>query len=186
MRAVKTTRGIICIMAFFGLGMLFGCGNKNGQTTTTATTYEGSLDNFSYRPGYSDMDGAYHHEYLKQDEAGNWIIESNDRKEIGEPTIVTTYVVDTAALAEFEAFLKEKKVLSFEKRKDSDDFMTDYSPWSISFTFIVENNGKSERETHSIPQYKKYYDVDYKIIKEITERFKNLHGDVISTVEEKD
>ena len=77
-------------------------------------------------------------------------------------------------------------MLSLEKRKDSDDFMTDYSPWSISFTFITEKNGQSERETHKISQYKKYYDVDYKIIKEITERFEALRGDVISTVEEKD
>ena len=180
----RITGGIICIMAFFGLGILFGCANKSGQTT--AVTYEGSLYSFSYRPGYSDMNGAYHSEYLKKNEAGTWIIESNDREEIGEPTIVTTYAVDTAALAEFEAFLKEKKVLSLENRKDSDDFMTDYSAWSISFAFSAEKDGKEEREEHRIAQYKKYYDVDYKIINEIRDRFKALHGDVISTVEEKD
>ncbi|MBO7612751.1 MAG: hypothetical protein J6S81_02890 [Treponema sp.] len=184
MRLDKTARGIICIMAFFGMGMLFGCGNKQGETTVT--TYEGTLESFSYHPGYSDMDGAYHHEYLKKNEDGTWVIESNDRSEIGEPTIVTTYAVSSDAVAEFETFLKQKRVLTLENRKDSDEFVTDYSAWSISFTFSLEKDGKTEKESHRIEEYKKYYDADRKIIREILDHFKALRGELISTVEEKD
>lgn len=184
MREVKLLRGIVCIMGFLGLGMLFGCEKKPEPASTV--TYEGSLYSFSYRPGYSDMNGAYHSEGLKMNKDGSWIIESDDREEIGEPTVVTTYAVDAAAVFEFEAFLKEKKVLTLENRKDSDDFMTDYSSWSISFSFVHEENGEKKYEDHRIDQYKKYYDADYKIIGEIIDKFNALRGEVLSQREERD
>jgi len=182
MRTNKTLRGIIFIMAFLGMGMLFGCGNK--QNTSTSTTYEGSLASFTYHPGYSDMNGGYHGERLIKNEEGTWVIECDDREELGEPEIITTYAVDQTAVTEFEEFLKQKKVLALENRKDSDDFVTDYSEWNISFRFVNENDGKKEYEDHRIYQYKKYSDSDYKIISEIKERFRALRGEVISTREE--
>ena len=110
-------------------------------------------------------------------------IVDDDREEIGEPEIVTTYAVSPEAVAEFAAFLKEKRVLSLENRKDSDEFVTDYSSWSFSFVFITEQDGKKNRDGHNISQYKKYFDKDYETINEIRERFKALYGDMISKEE---
>ena len=177
---------IVCFMAFFGMvSSLFGCDSRKepGVSVKPVVIPEGDFYSFTYRPGYSDMNGGYHCCELKQTEAGDWIITDDDREEIGVPEIVTTYAVSSEAVAEFAAFLKEKKVLSLENRKDSDDFVTDYSAWSISFVFVTEQDGKKNRDSHSISQYKKYYDKDYETINEIRERFKALYGDMISKEE---
>ena len=181
----RIARGIICIMAFMGLGMLFGCDKKKDTDVSVKPVVipEGDFYSFTDRPGYSDMDGGYHCCELKQTEAGDWIITDTDREEIGAPEIVTTYAASSEAVADFAAFLKEKKVLSLENRKDSDEFVTDYSSWSFSFVFITEQDGKKNRDGHTISQYKKYYDKDYETINEIRERFIALYGDMISKEE---
>lgn len=184
----RVARGIICIMAFMGLGMLFGCDKKKDSEVSVKPVVipEGDFYSFTYRPGYSDMDGEYHCCELKQTEDGNWIIRDDDREENGAPDIVTTYAVSAEAVADFAAFLKEKKVLSLENRKDSDEFVTDYSSWSFSFVFITEQDGIKNRDGHNISQYKKYYDKDYLTINEIRERFKALYGEKLSETEQYD
>lgn len=184
----RVARGIVCIMAFMGLGMLFGCDKKKDSEVSVKPVVvpEGDFYSFIYRPGYSDMDGGYHCCELKQTEDGDWIITDTDREEIGEPEIVTTYAVSTEAVADFATFLKEKKVLSLENRKDSDEFVTDYSAWSFSFVFITEQDGIKNRDGHTISQYKQYYDKDYETINEIRERFKALYGEKLSETEQYD
>ena len=110
-----------------------GTGEKNSKPAETIET--GELIEFSYYPGYSDMDGGYHGETLKKDESGKWIVECYDKKNIDEPEITTIYSVNEKDGQDFETFLKEKNIASLMNCKDSDEFVTDYSPWSYSMIF---------------------------------------------------
>ena len=56
------------------------------------------LREFSYSPGYSDMRGAYHREFLKKNEKGEWVFVSEDCESINDPTIITTYGVSLEAV----------------------------------------------------------------------------------------
>ncbi len=99
-----------------------------------------------------------------------------------EPMIVTTYAVSAADVLDFEAFLKDKDILSLVNRKDSDDFVTDYSPWGYSIVFDKSSVGGSRYETYNISQYKEYSDKDRKLLEEFNARFLGLQGKVISEV----
>ena len=88
-------------------------------------------------------------------------------------------------MAAFEQFLNDKKILALENRKESDEFVTDYSPWGYSIIFDKSASGGKKMERHSIGQYKKYSDKDYKLLKELQQEFERLYGELISEVEEK-
>ncbi len=138
---------------------------------------------FRYSPGYSDMRGARHHEELKKDENGAWIIVCYDREDFQEPEKVTTYAVSEENALQFAAFLEERNFISLSKRKDSDLFVTDYSPWDYNIIYerTDENLRRFERNVYyTISEYKKYSDKDYKLLKEVNERFKALRGEKIS------
>ena len=142
----------------------------------------GELREFSYYPGYSDMRGAYHYSSLKKDENGKWVIISSDRKSFDDALIVTTYAVSSTDVLDFEAFLKDKDILLLTNREDSDDFITDYSPWGCSIVFDKSSGGGSKYETYSISQYKEYSDNDRKLLDELNARFLSLQGKIISEV----
>ena len=146
----------------------------------------GSFKSFSYSPGYSDMNGASHYETLKKDENETWVIVTGDRDSFEEPMVTKTYEVSEDAVEEFEAFLIERNVLGLVNRKDSDEFITDYSSWGFSIVYDNSAAGGSRYETYSIGEYKRYSDKDYELIQETKDRFHNLRGRVLSETTEED
>ena len=169
---------IICSL---GCLLLTGCERDIEDVPT------GDLRSFVYHPGYGDMDGGYHVNSLEKDERGEWMIISRNRDSFGEPDIVTVYAVSPEDVHSFEAFLKEKKISSLADRRDSDFFVTDYSPWYYSVTFDSLSEGDSKHESYDIYEYKEYSDKDRKLIDEMRIRFNDLKGKVISeTVETED
>ncbi|MCR4656181.1 MAG: hypothetical protein K5770_08140 [Lachnospiraceae bacterium] len=169
----------VCLIFAFSITVLMSCG-KAGNENGIKGENVGYLKEFEYSPGYSDMRGACHYESLRKNDKGEWVIISRDREDIANPTIVTTYAVSTESLSEFEAFLTEKAVISLADRKESNDFATDYSPWSFSIIYDKSSGGGNKRETYRIEEYKKYSDADYKLIEEIKQEFKALRGKKIS------
>ncbi|MCR5410135.1 MAG: hypothetical protein K6E90_04055 [Lachnospiraceae bacterium] len=146
----------------------------------------GELTGFSYHPGYGDMDGAYHFQSLEKNEDGDWVIIVSDKDNFSEPLIIRTYEVSDEAFEDFESFIKENNILALSDRKDSDLFVTDYTPWYYSFSFDNTSVGGDSRESYSIEEYKEYSDKDQELLEKLDTRIKNLRGKMISEVEEKD
>lgn len=166
-REVLLTMGILA-----AIGSVFGCGSGKGPAGTLAVV--------RYSPGYSDMSGGAYSTVLKKDDDGRWIIEENEREDHSSPTHVIIYSVSEEDVAAFETFIREKKVYALQNRKDSDDFVTDYSPWGYRMEFKDMSDGKKTTEYVDISEYKKYSDSDYKLIKELRERLMGLKGEKIS------
>ena len=143
----------------------------------------GTLQEFIYSPGYSDMSGGGHSETLQKNEAGDWVIISYDREMYSDPLTITTYAVSGDAVEQFEAFLKEHKVPALFDRKDSDLFATDYSPWSLSMEFVDDSG---QWRSYTLSEYKEYSDQDDELIREVKAQFAGLHGENLSQVEEED
>lgn len=157
----------------------------NGDSKNSAdTSWAGDLVKFQYHPGYSDMNGGHHYQTLAQRD-GEWIIECCDQEELGEPEITTIYSVSEEDVQAFGDFLKEKHVDKLMNREDSDDFVTDYSAWSYSISF-VDPTGQSKYIEVRFDQYKEYSDKDYKLIEEIYQRFESLKTNMVSQTEEYD
>ena len=143
------------------------------------------LHSFSYKPGYCDMLGSYHSKGLERGENGEWRFICRDREHHSAPERVTVYAVSAEAAEEFERFLRQKKIRSLENRPDSEDFITDYSPWSYSYALRDPSAPRYEREYHSISQYKKYSKKDYELIGELREAFESLRGEKLCETEER-
>ena len=75
---------------------------------------------------------------------------------------------------------------SLSNRGDSDLFATDYSPWSYTLVFANPSPEDRKRVIVSFGQYKEYSDEDSELIKELSERFEALKGEVISETVESD
>ena len=133
-----------------------------------------------YSPGYCDMLGGYHRVSLEKDGDGNWAYVCSSSEERSEPTVVCTYAVTEDAVKRFAGFITEKRVASLEKRRKSDMFATDYSPWSWSINYDTVSFGKTKRNHCSIGEYKKYSDSDHKLLEELRERFFALRGEKLS------
>ncbi|MBO4505238.1 MAG: hypothetical protein J5728_02295 [Lachnospiraceae bacterium] len=162
------------------LGSLLGR-KKNDMAGADADDAQAiELSEFDLSPGYCDMTGESHRSYLRCNE-GKWIIRSIDRAPGSRTEITTTYAVDTAAVAEFEAFIKENDICGLAGRKESGDFITDYSPWSCTIVF-----GKvGSRKSYRFREYLEYTSKDLELIKELRERFERLKGRKISEKREK-
>lgn len=173
---------IIVVFAFllFGARKISTNNPGNNSNNNVVVTPEGDFIEFMYSPGYSDMDGASHFEKLYKNDNGNWVIESRDRDSFEEDAILTIYEVSDEDVEDFLQFVTKKNVLGLENRNDSDDFVTDYSEWSISFIYDNSANGGSGRENYRLYEYKEYSDKDYELIKTLKEKFKNMHGNIIS------
>ena len=164
-------RKTICIILLLVLAVLAACiwiAVKNRKPDGHRHIETGALLEFAYSPGYGDMNGASHYESLD------------------EPMIETTYAVSAEAAAGFEAFLKEKDIVSLSDRPDSTDFVTDYSPWGYNLYFDNSSLGGKKRERYGIGEYKVYSDEDYALLKELNQAFRDLRGDKLSEVEETD
>ena len=140
---------------------------------------EFKLLDFYYSPGYCDMNGGSHGTSLRNKD-GAWVMECSDREYHSAPRVVAVYEVADDAVKEFERFLAGKRVTSLEKRRNSDHFITDYSPWSISFDYRVKVLGKETRRHCGIYEYRKYTKRDIKLLSELKERFAALKGAKIS------
>ena len=149
---------------------------ESGEHTAT-----GELIELRYHPGYGDMNGGYHGECLKKGENGEWIIESENRNSLDEPEIKIVYSVKATDQQDFEAFIKDKNVASLMNNEDSDEFVTDYSPWNYSIVYADPSSASSRKRIYvSFGEYQKYSEADYELIKELRERFDALKGEVLS------
>lgn len=174
------------ITVLIGLGICFALlifyTNKHSKGFKTL----GKLVEFTYRPGYSDMEGGYHSETLKRGDDGRWIIECRDRETHSDPTIVTTYQVGTDSETYFEGFIKEENIPEYENRKESDDFVTDYSPWSYHMVFEKDTGSGTEIQEFTINEFREYSDDEYTNIKKMNSLFKCLKNTKLSEVVEDD
>ena len=165
-------------------------GITQGDTTEAMTeapleeVQVGELLEYRFSPGYSDMNGASHHETLTKDDNGNWVIISRDRDDMEDPMVETTYAVSDEDVANLDAFIKENNVLGLMNRPESDDFMTDYSPWGYGMVYNNSSLGGSEHEIYGIDEYHKYTHSDYELMEELDKLFKDIHGEKISEVTE--
>ncbi|MBP5330527.1 MAG: hypothetical protein J6Y89_01585 [Lachnospiraceae bacterium] len=155
------------------LGSLFGCKKTEGSGTDAGNDGNSvqvvDLAEVDFIPGYNDMAGESHQNYLRYKD-GEWTIRSIDRTPDSREEVTTTYAVDTAAVAEFEAFINENGICGLADRKENDNFITDYTPWSFTIVF-----GKvGQRKTYRFGEYQDYSDKDLELIKELKKRFEGL------------
>ena len=157
------------------LGLLFGCKKKDETGTDVNTNGDGaqviSLAEVDYIPGYNDMAGESHQNFLRFKD-GEWTIRSLDRLPGSREETETVYAVDTAAVAEFEAFINENDICALAGRKENGDFITDYTPWSFYLVFGPRGNRKEYR----FWEYMDYSEKDRELIKELKLRFEALKG----------
>ena len=144
----------------------------------------GKLMSFSYSPGYSDMMGAYHRDSLEKNDDGKWVFVCSNRECHSDPTAVATYSVSQESASEFEEYIKSVNLIRLSKRPKSNIFATDYSPWSYSVVFDCSEVGGSGYDDYSIGEYKVYSPSDMKLLKEASDRFYSLKGELISEKEE--
>lgn len=140
----------------------------------------GKLVSFSYSPGYSDLEGAYHCDTLERNGEGNWVIICRDCDSIEEPVCVTTCSVSDADALHFEQFIKKRRLASLSKRLKSPVFLTDYSPWSVEMVFDCTESGGSRKVRIRMDQYRIYTRRDLKLLDETTDMFYSILGDVLS------
>jgi len=136
----------------------------------------------SYSPGYGDMLGGYHDSSLRKEKNGVWTFVCSDRETHDRPTVTATYAVSAEAVAQFEKFINDNKIISLEGRPKSDMFASDYSPWGWSIDYETASFGKTKREYCSFGEYKRYSGKDYDLINELEERFASLRGEKISEI----
>ena len=182
-------RALTIIFNLLVCALLTGCGliqTLIDKFTPDEIIEVGELTEFKYHPGYSDMNGGYHCMTLKKEESGDWVIVSEDQDTFSAPTVVTTYAATEEGVSAFAEFIKDNNFVALVNRKDSDDFVYDYSPWSYTLVFDNSSIGGNSRETYFITQYKEYPDKDYDLMKELDTRFDDLRGEVISEVTVKD
>lgn len=139
-----------------------------------------------FSPGYSDMTGAGHSVCLKKDGTGAWTMEYSDREDHSAPTVVTTYEVPPGAAEDFEKFLNKKRVPALDRRPESRDFATDYSPWGYGIEYEKTVAGKTVRCRCGLSQYRRYSKRDYALLNELGKRFEALRGRKISETTEPD
>lgn len=144
-----------------------------------------TLQEFTYSPGYSDMRGARHSERLRKNEQGAWVVVLSDRPCFGKPTTVTTYAASDEAVASFEAFLAEKDAPSLAKRRKSDEFIHDYSPFECRILY-ADPASAGGRAYYRFCEYQRFSAEDRALIAELRERFRALRGEKLSEEQRED
>lgn len=159
-----------------------GTGNtKTEQESGSKKKLPGSLVRFSYSPGYGDMTGEHHREEIYLDEQDGLVYVVTDREYHSAPEVKTIYAFDEDGIQKLEDLIAEYDLCALEKRRDRDLFVTDYSPWSFSFTF----EKKSGKRTYvSFGEHKKYKDADYEHMNAFMETARGLRGEIIRTEQE--
>ena len=172
------------IVVLIGLAVFFIWLIYSSNKHTRGHKELGKLVEFTYRPGYGDMEGGYHSETLKRGDDGRWIIECRDQETHSDPTIVTTYQVGTDSETYFEAFIKTEYIPEYSNRKASDDFVTDYSPWSYYMVFEKDTGSGTELQEFTLNEFREYSDEEYTNIKTMKSLFQSLKNTKISEVVE--
>jgi len=142
------------------------------------------LHRVTCRPGYGDMLGGYHSVSLEKVADGKWTFVRRDREEHSKPTIVCTYEVSQEDVRQFAEYIGKNRVLSLEKRRKSNLFVTDYSPWSWNIDYETTSFGKIKKKYCCIDEYRKYSGRDYDLLNELRRRFESLRGEKISETAE--
>ena len=158
--------------------------NPTQPAVVNAPVAVGEFKEFSYSPGYGDMNGTSIHETLRKNENGEWIIERRAREDFESPMIVTVYSVTDEDVKDFADFIIENNICGLEDRPDSDLFITDYSAWDYGIEFDNSSIGGDKWVTYSIWEYKEYSDEDYALMEELDKKFEALHYNKISETEE--
>lgn len=178
------TKNILCFMVVMAAAVsLTGCasGAKKGMDAEESAEVAEMIDlvYYEYSAGTNMMAGDCNYETLRQDTDGRWVIISFKRDGVSEPTVVTTYAVEKDDLIRFDAFLKERNIVSLEDREDSGAFMTDYNPWSYSIRIKDPETGGTS--VHTLEEYRLYSQDDIATINEMNQLFAEIHGKVLST-----
>ena len=143
------------------------------------------LLSFRYSPGYGDMLGGSHSVSLRREKDGAWTVTVSDREIHSSPTVVKKYAASEEDVRRLGEFISKNRIASLEKRPKDDMFVTDYSPWSVSFDYEKTSFGRVSRKYCGFDEYQKYSPRDGRLIKELLGIFDSLRGELISeTVEE--
>ena len=143
-----------------------------------------SLHRLSYSPGYGDMLGQYESSTLRKTPDGGWTLACTRRERHDLPKVTATYAVDHRAVAELAAYIVENRILSLEKRPQSNLFVTDYHPWCWHMDYDATTFGKRERKYWRIEEHQLYSTRDYKLLNELRRRFEALRGEKLSEATE--
>ena len=184
MNKKRISKNILCIMAAVAAAVsLTGCalGGKKGMDAEESAEVAEMIDlvYYEYSAGSNMMSGEGFYETLRQDTDGRWVIISFKRDGVAAPTVITTYAVERDDLIRFDAFLKERDIVSLETREDSGAFMTDYNPWSYSIRIKDPETGGTS--VHTLEEYRLYSQDDIAVINEMNQLFGDIHGKVLST-----
>ncbi len=173
---------ILAIAVTCAVTFLAGCaaGSKAGMDAAESGEVAEMIDlvQYEFYPGCNSMAGDWGYEALRRDKDGRWVIVSYKREDFSKPVVITTYAVEKDDLLRFDAFLKERDILSLEAREESNDFMTDYNPWSYVIT--LKDPATGDRSVHKLEEYRVYSQDDYSAIKEMDQLFADMHGKVLS------
>ena len=184
---MKTQKILQTVAVMAAVISLTGCaaGGKAGMDAAESEEVAQMIDlvEYDFYMGSNMMAGDGGYETLRRDNDGKWVIISSIRQGISEPTVTTTYAVERDDLIRFDAFLKERDIVSLESREESHDFITDYNPWSYSI--IMKDPATGKTSIHKLEEYRVYSEGDYSAIKEMDQLFAEIHGKVLSTETDK-
>ena len=179
-RNVKGIAVAMGLMVF--LSSLFGCRVQKPSEDEAKVNDERlkgiELEYYDHRPGYNYMNGCYFYDTLRQIDK-RWVIQSYSCEAAGEPLTITTYAVLADKLIAFDDFIREKDVVSLEQRGDSNNFVTDYSPWEYAICFKKASPDDERRSMFYLDEYKEYSDEDYALLEELDKKFEEMKGSII-------
>ncbi|MBQ4416262.1 MAG: hypothetical protein II868_01095 [Butyrivibrio sp.] len=190
--------GVLRITAvLLAIVMLGGCtGTGAGGTDSSNAAYSRTrvtknssskhdrLIGFSYSPGYSDMMGAYYAEEIIRAEDGTYTYVVTEREYHSAPDIKTVYAFDEEGMDALKEIIDEYDICALEKRRKSNDFVYDYSPWRYSLRFDDSATGGDEYVSVSFNEYQRYRKGDEEALDELLNAARALRGEQIDTVTE--
>ena len=188
--------GVLRITAvLLAIVMLGGCtGTGAGGTDSSNAAYSRTrvtknssskhdrLIGFSYSPGYSDMMGAYYAEEIIRAEDGTYTYVVTEREYHSAPDIKTVYAFDEEGMDALKEIIDEYDICALEKRRKSNDFVYDYSPWRYSLRFDDSATGGDEYVSVSFNEYQRYRKGDEEALDELLDTARALRGEQIDTV----
>ena len=190
----KTVRSMAALLAIVMLGGCTGTGTGAGGSDSSNAAYSRTrvtknssskhdrLIGFSYSPGYSDMMGAYYAEEIIRAEDGTYTYVVTEREYHSAPDIKTVYAFDEEGMDALKEIIDEYDICALEKRRKSNDFVYDFSPWRYSLRFDDSETGGDEYVTVTFNEYQRYRKGDEEALDELLNAARALRGDQIDTV----
>ena len=189
MNSYKIRRGILyaavlSVLSVFTVFLLSGCtsGGNAGMDEAESEEAAGMIDlvQYEHQIGYGDMNGGTHFETLRRDNSGKWVIVCYEQDTFYNPLIITTYAVSKDDLIRFDAFIKDNEVFKLSDREESNNFMTDYMPWSYYITLKNNETDGTGKTRYVLEEYRIYSEEDYALLKEMDTMFAEMRGKVLS------